>query len=282
MTELYVGLAGLPLDQDEFDLGERIVIRKTYAHLMMPIVMAFKPALAGQPHPAPWRAVQGGGGHDIIAELRVKDAQMGDLERCHVYASVLRLWSNPATTMIVTSTRSLADFVESYDETFQLIPMQVQERLHPYGVEGGSLNEIGAAYVKSYAPVAYKLWKESAEFKLALDALNSSQYQQNTALILVSLWAAFEALFLGDRSELRFRVSSYMASYLEKYGPERAKRQKRIAELYDKRSAAVHGLPTHNSDDVVATLNLMRDVLMMILTGGAIPTREELQKELLG
>jgi hypothetical protein len=129
---------------------------------------------------------------------------------------------------------------------------------------------------------AKALRAKSAEFDLAAYAMDAGQFQHSTALTLVSLWGALEALFVGDRNELRFRVSSYIASYLVPYGLGRDKKQKEIAKLYDKRSAAVHGLPNHSGDDVLATFILMREVLMKIVDEGEVPTREKLEKCLFG
>jgi hypothetical protein len=98
----------------------------------------------------------------------------------------------------------------------------------------------------------------------------------------VPSWGALEALFGGDRNELRFRVSSYIASYLVPYGQERDMKQKAIAKLYDKHSAAVHGIPSHSNDDVLATFTLMREVLMEIVDEGEVPTRAKLEKALFG
>ncbi|HTE38456.1 MAG TPA: hypothetical protein VK630_18110, partial [Reyranella sp.] len=62
MAEVYAAISGLELVAEQFDLGQGIIIRRTFGHLMMPSVMAFAPAKEGEPHPAPWRTVQGGSG----------------------------------------------------------------------------------------------------------------------------------------------------------------------------------------------------------------------------
>jgi|SRR5712691_1739992 len=79
---------------------------------------------------------------------------------------------------------------------------------------------------------------ESAEFALAVDALSSGQFVRSSALILDSLWGALEALFSPSTTELKFRVSSLIAAFLEPFGNSRGLQQKQIAKLYDKRSAA--------------------------------------------
>jgi hypothetical protein len=71
MSPLHGGFAGIELPVDQFDFGEGIVMRRTFVHIMAPYMAAFAPASRGEPHPAPWRAVAGGFGFDIFAELFV-------------------------------------------------------------------------------------------------------------------------------------------------------------------------------------------------------------------
>ena len=113
-------------------------------------------------------------------------------------------------------------------------------------------------------------------------AMDAGQFERNTAFTLVSLWGALEALFAGDRNELRFRVSSNIAAYIVEYGPDRGAYQKEVARIYDKRSAAVHGVPKHDNDDVLNTFTVMRAALMKMIETGKVPTREDLEKRLFG
>jgi hypothetical protein len=69
--DLHAGLSGLELGDDFLDLGDGISLRKTYAHLMAPFMMAFKPAPPGRHHPAPWKAARGGFSFDVTAELGI-------------------------------------------------------------------------------------------------------------------------------------------------------------------------------------------------------------------
>ena len=66
--DLYAGVSGLELAEESFDLGDGVVLSRTYAHLMAPFVMAFKrPAEHDQPHPGPWKSLGGGFAFDIDA-----------------------------------------------------------------------------------------------------------------------------------------------------------------------------------------------------------------------
>ena len=75
---------------------------------------------------------------------------------------------------------------------------------------------------------------------------------------------------------MRFRVSALIASFLEKPGSSRRELQKKIAKLYDKRSAAAHGQPKHDQQHLLETFNLLRNVLFKIIESGYVPNQEQL------
>jgi hypothetical protein len=58
--------------------------------------------------------------------------------------------------------------------------------------------------------------------------------------------------------------------------------QKRIASLYDKRSAAAHGKPKHAAEDLVATFTILREVLIKFIEEGHVPTKQECEERLFG
>jgi hypothetical protein len=128
------------------------------------------------------------------------------------------------------------------------------------------------------------LYNEAPEFALAFLALDQSVFVPQARLALVSLWGALESLFFVGKGELRFRVSSLIASFLEAPGDERLKLQKRVAKLYDARSQAAHGVPNESADliNLRETYQLMKRVLVKILESNHVPTREQLEAFLFG
>jgi hypothetical protein len=130
--------------------------------------------------------------------------------------------------------------------------------------------------------VTHRLSLSNAEFSLAADAMDSGQFVQSTALTLVSLWGALEALFSPSTSELKFRVSALIAAYLEPPGKARLDLQREVAKLYDKRSAAAHGKPKHTAADLLATFQLLRRVLLSMIDAGTVPTKSDLEERLFG
>lgn len=283
---LHAGISGLELQEPSFDLGCGLTLLKTYAHLMAPFIMAFKPAPRGSHHPGPWKATQGGSSFDISAELFVPEAIEGrfgsKIEVARTVLFLLRLGVNPLTTLPVFSNNAFASILGVEDNETRLFPYEVQHRHFPLGVVGGIATPDAVGWVSERWQVTHKLILESAEFSLAVEAIDSGQFVRQSALALISLWGALEALFSPSTAELKFRVSALIAAFLEPPGTARHALQKNIAKLYDKRSAAAHGKPKHNAEDLLATFNLLRRVLFEIIDRGEVPSKEILEASLFG
>ena len=284
--DLYAGFSGLELELDSFDLGSGVSIRKTYAHLMSPFIMAFTPAPAGGPHPAPWKAVRGPLGLDVTAELHVPLAVAEtDEERfaiARVIGFLIRIGVNPATSLVVVSSHSFSDVPALQENEALLVPLEVQKRRFPLSVASGAGNTANLEWVRDRWRLTHAMAAHSDEFAFAVEALDIGQFIAGTALALVSTWAALEALFSPSTTELKFRVSSLIAAFLEPPGVQRATLQKEIATLYDKRSAAAHGKSKHDDQDLLASFNLLRRVVIAIIDRRAVPSKAELEAFLFG
>lgn len=283
---LYAGLSGAELAVPEFELGRGVRLSRTYAHLMAPFLMAFKPAPKGGHHPAPWKAASGGFSFDVEAELFVP-AELGKAYESTISVArtvlfLLRVGVNPAITLPVFSNYAFSALPQVGDNEARLMPYEVQPRHFPLGIVGGTCTEGSLRWVAERWETTNRLSTSSAEFALAVEALDSGQFVQSTALTLVSLWGALEALYSPSTSELKFRVSALIAAHLEPPGEARLQLQRQVAKLYDKRSAAAHGKPKHTSEDLLATFELLRRVLMAMIDAGTVPTKAYLEEQLFG
>ncbi len=284
--DLHAGLSGIELAEENFELGEEIRLRRTYAHQFAPFMLAFARPRPGQPHPGPWKAARGGFSFDITAELFIPaeienkyDSKVG-LARLLVF--LLRIGVNPAITLPVFANASFSSLSEMADTEVMLQPFEVEPRYFPLGVVGRHVTAEAVLWVKERWRIAHRLTNIHAEFELAVDALDRAQFVQSSALALVSVWAALEALFSPSTSELSFRVSALISAYLEEPGAARLARQKSIAKLYTKRSAAAHGKPAHDQQNLLDSINLLREVLTKMLDDGRVPSKEELETRLFG
>jgi hypothetical protein len=285
-SDYFAGLAGLSLEA-EVPLGRGICLRPATAQFRSPLMLlnpnptgeAIYPAL---PRPAFWSL--GGETTEITAEIVIPHAVARSWEQkfrlARLLVFVIRLWSDPAVSFHAHADRPFSSLASSDDGKFKLAPVETGRRYFHLGLVDGSRTVASLKWVQDNWETAHRLYRESTEFRLAADALDTGQFIFNTALTMVSLWGALEATFSPATSELRFRVSALIAAYLEPPGPERLKVQKEVASLYDKRSAAAHGRPKHEADDLVKTFELLRRVIIRMIAKGAVPTRDDLERAL--
>jgi hypothetical protein len=287
VSEVYVGLTSIDVGSDAIDLGQGVLLQRTQARFLAPLTLENLDRTAHETglRPAYWQF--GAERMDLTAELKLPAPEGGDFAACIERASIIvftiRLWCDPSVTMPVFADRSFGVLasMEANDRA-RVAPLEASPRffaLEPVNREGmaAKLEWVQANWTKAEA-----LYRQSQEFRIAADALSAGQFVRNDALALISLWGALEALFSPSTTELKFRVSALMAAYLEAPGRCRLAKQKEIAALYDKRSAAAHGKPRHSSDDLLNTFNLTRSVLLRVIRDEAVPSKQKLEELLFG
>ncbi|RTL50762.1 MAG: hypothetical protein EKK40_11655 [Bradyrhizobiaceae bacterium] len=283
---LYVGLSDLTLGDKAIEFPLSIKLESTFAHIMSPITVAFARPTTGGHHPGPWKAARGGFGQDITAQITIPTSAGPSVDDRMVIAKtivfLLRLWTDPSIVMPALSNIPFSQIAHADDGVAQIMPLEHRRRIFQLGLVDQSQVLDSLTWVVDNFTSALTLTKESAEFRLAAHALDSGQFVEDSALILISLWGALEAIFSPSPSELRFRVSALISSYLNPPGSKRMEHQKQIAELYDKRSAAAHGKRKHDGDDVLQTFELLRQVLINMIREGKVPTRIHLENKLFG
>lgn len=284
MAAFYGGLSGLEMGEEEYPLAQGVILRRTYAHVMAPFLLAAnRPVSPGAHHPGPWRSVTGGFFADVTSELEISPWGTHTAESILKSTLLLiRLAVNPAVIAPVTSDRPFASLTFAGELPLTLNAREISPRHFPLGVKDAVFNQHRASWVAEHLTTVLELLSTSSEFSFAVEAFMAGQFQEHTALILVSLWGSLESLFSPSTSELRFRVSALIASYLEAPGQERLQLQRLVAKLYDKRSAAAHGKPKHEENDVLETYWLLARVLRRIIETGTVPNKETLEAQLFG
>lgn len=281
----YAGLSHVAYEGAPFDLGYGITLRSTYAHLFSANMMAFEKAPKGRPHPAPWRASQGGFGYDIEAELAVPtNGEMpGGLSADDVawlIASLLRLAEYAHLMVPVISDVSFGDAATSEQEPV-LRPFEIDSRiLHSGNEEASSLSAKNLSWVKSVWPRTAELMRTCPPLNTALRAADACTVRGRPASALLMAWGALEELFAPSRAELRFRVSAHIAAYLEPPGPKRLELFKTVTDLYNARSKAAHTARDVEIAALIQSFVILRNALVRIVDGGVVPTQADLEKRL--
>lgn len=122
----------------------------------------------------------------------------------------------------------------------------------------------------------------SLEPTYVLEATDQCMFARHRSLALLWLWGGLEAIFSPDKAELRYRISSAIASFLEPSGVPRMNAQKSIAKLYDSRSAAAHGREDKKADSLQDTYALARRAVLKMIEDNRVPSHTELEAKLFG
>jgi hypothetical protein len=267
---------------ERFDLGGEVALTKTFAHLMAPFMMAFAPAEPGKPHPAPWRAAKGGFGFDIIVQLQVpKDAAVFDsFNTVWWIVALLRLKAAHSVIVPIISNQPFARAKET-DDGIHFWPIEIEPNRLNLTVKPSILLEPDLAWVRDHWKTAAELM-QNKEFNLLFQSFDQSLFVKNPALALLMLWGALESVFSPARTELRFRVSANIASYLEKPGKRRRDLQKKVAKLYDARSVVAHSASSAPEGALGETYELVKRLIDRMINSNHVPTPDEIEGELFG
>ena len=125
---------------------------------------------------------------------------------------------------------------------------------------------------------AARLIQDNPKFYAALKALDDSSIQGNPSSSLLTIWGAIEQLFSHNTSELKYRVSTNLASFLKPRGDERLKLFKEISKLYNERSTAAHTSKKISYEPVVSSFTHFRNAVIKIIEAGKLPTQKDLEE----
>lgn len=286
-SPIYAGIAGIKPNLIEFDFGEGVSLRKTYAHVFAPFLAAFSAAEQGKPNPAPWKAISGGFAFDIHAEICIPlDFKLADwfdrLNTVWWLAALLRLKGSNLATIPVISSQPFTEIPSSEDEPY-FWPIEMKpSRLIPVKNPDGNIIESDLHWIRNHWVSGGRLMNKNDDFNLAFQAIDQSIWSQSPSLALISLWGALERLFSPSHSEVSFRVSAIIASYLEPVGEERLLCYRRVKKLYNERSKVAHGSPIKEHKSLFETYELLKRALVKILEVNHVPSRDELESLLFG
>lgn len=285
-SELFVGISGVGCEVDSFDLGRGVSLRTTYAHLMAPFMMAFaRPEKPGKHHPTPWAAVSGGLAFDITVELRIPS----DLSApCDIttaawwIVALLRLRTGPRLRASVLSnypfTKDVACSKNLHIQPHEVAPYQLM--LDPEAKAQISVGDL--EWTRDNWPSSLSLLEHSPKFGVLIESLDQAAFNHRLQLALLMLWTGLEEVFSPGQGELRYRISSLIASYLEPPGQSRLTRQKAVAKLYDSRSAAAHGRGNATIEPLWETYYLAREAVLKMIEEKHAPSTTELEQRMFG
>lgn len=271
------------LAEPSFDLGSGVRLERTFAHLMSVNVMAFAPAKEGQHHPGPWKAAKGGFGYDISVAIQVPTGStlpcsLQPRDVIWLIAALVRLAKCPYLMVPVISSHPFGAITDSPGEP-TLEPFETEMRLlRPTEKRYAVLDSELLTWVsRVWSPTA-DLMKRDSRFDSAFRAFDLCTVRGRTSSSLLMVWGALEQLFAPSAAELRYRVASNIAAYLNPPGEKRLQAFREILDLYNHRSTAAH---TSKDVDLAALLGsyvIMRNALVRMVDEQHVPDQKELER----
>lgn len=284
--DLVVGLSGLGLDQ-VLELGNGVMIRPTFAHVFSTDILAFeRPAAPHSFHPGPWQANSRRAGIDITAELFIPKShhhrKASPIRTARTIATLLRIWTDPQICIQILTDRPISElkltkYSGPQDEHVAHLTGDRNRHVDFFRPNNEGVIE-SLTWVSSHWEDAVDLRCSSPEFEFALETFDNAQLIPNTAMMLVSIWGALEAIFASANAELRFRVSANIAAFLAPRGPSRLEKQREVMKLYDARSSAAHGNPKHGPEEVLQSFQLLRHAIIRMVENKAVPSKKRLEE----
>lgn len=282
----FFALEGINLENTPIIYPRGIVLRRAEAYLTRQFFITSSPTKQGEPINTPAKETRRGFDRYITAELFIPESStQNKLEIISISQTILtllKLCADPGIDIVAGSNSSFTSITCEHDRELMLILPPTRERI--FKLAPVHLDEISSAIkwtVENFES-AQNLMDNSPEFRLMVSAFDAGQFHRETALAMVSLWGALEAIFSPSTTELKFRVSSLIAAFLHPSGATRLQEQRRVAKLYDKRSAAAHGKPRHTGDDLLETFELVRSILIKFIEMGRVPERDYFEELLFG
>tara|TARA_B110000196_G_scaffold319254_1_gene336788 strand:+ start:77 stop:955 length:879 start_codon:yes stop_codon:yes gene_type:complete len=283
-SALSIGIAGVEIDFDKLELGHGIEVRKSFAHYMAPHMVSLESPTKEKLAPSPWLTVKGSFDLKISWEIYIpEDFSISGLNKSDLLGyiiTMMRLGVSPQINCPVISTSSFFDKEQFYESDPVVVQFE-RNRLITFKGKSDVLSKSGFEWIAKDFIKKLNLISANPELKMALSAIDDIYFQKSTALSLVGIWGALEAIFTKSKAELRFRVSVMIASYLKQGSNNAYDYHKKLLKLYDARSKAAHGDLKLKDSTLYDSFEVMYEVIAKIFENEHVPTKEELERLLL-
>lgn len=146
------------------------------------------------------------------------------------------------------------------------------------------LNQEEATWISDNFEKFNLLAANDERFRFGLEAAVDWRYTKKPRVAMSRLWSGIESIF-GIKSELVYRISLLISTIIADRGSDRIDMFKKSNNLYDVRSKAVHGGTIDDNKlilGVFESYEILRKILIDAVERGAIRSEEDYLLELLG
>lgn len=279
---LFGGLAGATLGVDFFEVCEGLVLRRTYAHVMSPYILAFKqPEAPERHHPGPWKSARGGMHLDVEIEVALdqgaRPTSFNRLNTLWWMLALLRLVTGAKLRMPVVSDTSLGSVPVCSDEPvlwpIETLPRQLLTVPDPPKV----ISEEHLTWMREVFDSGAKLINDAA-FGRAFQTFDGVIWAHSAGSAIVMLWAALETLIQPGRDNITKKLASSLATLLEPVGSERERMFQRVVSLYETRGSSVHASRTPETQQLMSSFDIARRSFIVCINNCEVPNAAKLQE----
>lgn len=284
--KVYLGMSGVKINFEVLVLPQGVIARNAFAHFMSPHMVSLESPTKEKLAPSPWKTVRGSCDKIIDWELEVDLTQkphgVDAYEYVKTIVSLLRLGLSPQLHCFLISSTSFASKDTFNAGTPEVSIWETNRVLVLKGANDVLFQETFGWITENLEKCIHLIYQHY-ELKLAVSSLDEVHFQPSLPMSLVLLWGALEAIFTKDKAELRFRVSVMIASYLEPDDGDKAySLYKKVVKLYNERSKAAHGDNSVKRETLLQTYELLYRSVEKMFEQNEIPTKESLERSLLG
>ena len=279
---LFGGLTGASLGVDFFEVCEGLVLRRTYAHVMSPYILAFKqPETPDRYHPGPWKSARGGMYLDVEIEVALDEGA-----RPTGFNRLNTLWWTLALLRLVTGAKLRMPVVS--DTSYRSVPMcSVEPVLWPIETlpsqfftvpePPGVIGEEHLVWVREVFSSGSELMNNEA-FGRAFQTFDDVVWAHSAGSALVMVWAALETLIQPGRDKITKKLASSLATLLEPPGAERERVFQRVVSLYEIRGSSVHASRVPEAQQLMSSFDIARRSFIACIKSCELPNAAKLQE----
>ena len=306
--DVYAGISGVDRDFESLDLGDGILLSKTSAHVLVPYMVVFDSDQSGKsgrsdvvtesflredPDGSKWEdvtkkteVIPAHREYAIAAQLHFPATLLSDWGDDRILLirwiiAMLRIWSVPIASVPLVANVSFGAPLETNERL--LLPFETESRgIYLEMSSGRSQSPDRLSWVRECWKPGFELAKQHKELYLAVQAIDQAHFVHDWALGVLLIWAALEGLFSPSRSELQFRISALISSYLEPSGHQRRTLHKQLIKLYEERSTAAHRRSPIDRRVFFESMQLLRRIIIKMISDSRVPSKDDLEASLFG
>jgi len=281
---LYGAVCGIKLPQLEVHIADGLVLRKSYAHVMSPYLVALSPVTPMGIHGGPWKVVSGGLGFDAYAELALKhQARPYCFDRVNTIwfiAALLRLRHSVGIKVPVISDTAFQEIALIEEEpVFWPIEMAATAFCYDRSQKDENIPTEVLGWIAKYSVQISNLLATHPHLLNAFRAYDGTHSASNVNTAKMLLWSAAEALFRPGDRDIKKTLAKLISTFLFSPSPARDSCFSKVSRLYQVRGKITHAAEQTDGQTLLETAHIIRDCFVKAFEQGTAPDRTVLLEQ---